>query len=136
MPHINTTLFTTTSMDNRTVAFFAIAAAAVALALLKQRVMAVVALAILAVAIMLPNAANKAVNNVLRQYKRPATTPPQNDDANLDCARETIAQDGIESVRRQDEREYDRNAQFRSNTVPSVDARQSFTNGMNSIVFA
>ena len=61
--------------------------------------MAVVALAILAVAIMLPNAANNAVNNVLRQYKRPATTPPQNDDdANLECARETIAQDGIESV--------------------------------------
>ena len=124
-------------MDNRTVAFFAIAAAAVALALLKQRVMAVVALAILAVAIMLPNAANNAVNNVLRQYKRPATTPPQNDDdANLECARETIAQDGIESVRRQDEREYTRNTQFRSNTVPSVDARKSFSNGMNSIVFA
>ena len=124
-------------MDNRTVAFFAIAAAAVALALLKQRVMAVVALAILAVAIMLPNAANKAVNNVLRQYKRPATPPPQNDHANeLECARETIAQDGIDSVRRQDGREYDRNAQFRSNTVPSVEARQSFSNGMNSIVFA
>ena len=124
-------------MDNRTVAFFAIAAAAVALALLKQRVMAVVALAILAVAIMLPNAANSAVNNVLRQYKRPATRPPQNDDDNeLECARETIAQNGIESVRLQDGREYTRNTQFRSNTVPSVDARKSFSNGMNSIVFA